>query len=402
MDRPLTGIRILAVEQYGAGPFGTQILADLGAELIKVENHKLGGDYARTLGPYFAEGAELDEGSLFFQSVNRNKKSLALDLARPEGREVLFRLVKNVDAVANNLRGDVPSKLGLTYESLAPHNPTIVCAHCSAYGREGPRRDWPGYDFLMQAETGFFHMSGEPDSPPTRMGLSVVDFMAGTYMALGLVSCVLNARSTGKGRDVDVNLFDSALSFYSYLATWTLNSDYEPGRIKRSAHPSIVPCQLYKTSDGWIYIMCNKEKFWQQFCKTVERTDLAKNPDYATFGSRLENRDKLTGIIDEILSHDTTDAWLEKFAKYVPAAPVRTPRDAIKLAEKEGEDKSERLEFPNGKGGYSVLNSPISAANCAGNKPCSPMGSDTMQILKDAGYSEDEISELQKMDLIQT
>ena len=225
MSAPLTGVRVLAVEQYGAGPFGTQHLADLGADVIKIENRKLGGDYARGLGPFFVEGAAGDDASLFFQSVNRGKRSLTLDLGHPEARAIFVRLVESADAVANNLRGDVPEKLGLTYDDLKEHNPAVVCAHCSAYGRTGPRKDWPGYDFLMQAEAGYFHMSGEPDAPPTRMGLSVVDFMAGTYMALGLVSAVLGARSTGIGQDIDVNLYDTALYNLSYLSTWALNTE---------------------------------------------------------------------------------------------------------------------------------------------------------------------------------
>ncbi|MYG26704.1 MAG: CoA transferase, partial [Boseongicola sp. SB0677_bin_26] len=157
MGLPLEGIRVLAVEQYGAGPFGTQHLADLGAEVIKIENRQSGGDYARALGPYFVEGAKGDDGSLFFQSINRNKRSLTLDLGRSEAQQIFRRLVASADAVANNLRGDVPEKLGLTFDALKSANAAIVCAHCSGYGREGPRRDWPGYDYLMQAETGYFH-----------------------------------------------------------------------------------------------------------------------------------------------------------------------------------------------------------------------------------------------------
>ena len=206
MDRPLRGVRILAVEQYGAGPFGTQHLADLGAEVIKVENRRTGGDYARGLGPFFAGDPQASDASLYFQAFNRNKKSLSLDLSGDAGQAVLRRLAPHFDAVANNLRGDVPDKLGITYAALEAANPAIVCAHCSAFGRSGPRRDWPGYDFLMQAEAGYFAMSGEPDGPPARMGLSLVDYMGGTYLALALVSGVLAARSTGRGRRSDAGL----------------------------------------------------------------------------------------------------------------------------------------------------------------------------------------------------
>ena len=316
MNPPLTGLRVLAVEQYGAVPFGTQHLADLGAEVIKIENHRMDGDYARSLGPLFVDGAKEDDASLFFQSVNRNKKSVTLDLGNPESRPIFERLAAGSDAVANNLRGDVPDKLGLTYDALKAASPAIVCAHCSAYGRSGPRRDWPGYDFLMQAEAGYFHMSGEPGTPPTRMGLSVVDFMAGTYLALGLVSAVMSARASGKGRDIDVNLYDTALYNLSYLGAWALNSSYAPERVERSAHASLVPCQLYRTADGWIYIMCNKEKFWGAFCEIIGQPGLAADPRFAHFEDRMQRRDELTGILDSVLSGASTDEWLGQLPRH--------------------------------------------------------------------------------------
>ncbi len=397
--RPLAGVRVLAVEQYGAGPFGTQLLADLGAEVIKIENRKTGGDYARALGPYFIEGAEEDDASLFFQSVNRNKKSLTLDLGSPEAREVFKRLVAGADAVANNLRGDVPEKLGITYEALKDANPAIVCAHCSGYGREGPRKAWPGYDFLMQAESGYFHMSGEPGTPPTRMGLSIVDFMGGTYMALGLVSGVLGARATGQGGDIDVNLYDTALYNLSYLSTWALNTDYDPHREARSAHASLVPCQLYRTADGWIYLMCNKEKFWQELCKAVGRPELAQDARYRDFGERLKRRDELTVLLDEALSVAGSEAWLDRLRGRVPVAPVRTPREALNDPDMEAAAKIEEVERNDGRR-FRLLRSPIHCGNAVAARACPPMGHDTDVILAAAGYAPSEIAALRAKQLI--
>ena len=159
MALPLEGVRVLAVEQYGAGPFGTLFLADQGAEVIKIENPNAGGDFARDVGPYFFT----EEDSEFFHAYNRNKKSLTLDLSHSEGMTIFYNLVKTADAVASNLRGDVPEKLGLTYLALKDYNPKVVCAHLSAYGRSGPRSNWPGFDYLMQAEAGFFSLTGEPE-----------------------------------------------------------------------------------------------------------------------------------------------------------------------------------------------------------------------------------------------
>lgn len=399
MDAPLTGVTVLAVEQYGAGPFGTQHLADLGATVIKVENRRTGGDYARGLGPYFAEGADGDDAGLFFQSVNRGKRSLSLDIGDPRGYEVFGKLVAGADAVANNLRGDVPEKLGLTHDALKRFNPAIVAAHCSAYGRTGARRDWPGYDFLMQAEAGYFHMTGEPDTPPTRMGLSIVDFMAGTYLALGLVSGVLAARRTGTGRDIDVNLYDTALFNLSYLSAWTLNGDYEPSRVARSAHASLAPCQLYRTGDGWIYIMCNKEKFWTRLCKEVGLPDLAGDPRYAGFDDRLRNRDSLTGLLDEALSTATTREWLSRLRGKVPVAPIRTPREALCDPELRDDGKVAAARLVGGAG-IKLLASPIATGAPPVANACPPMGHDTDSILRGAGYSDTEIRTLRDDGLI--
>lgn len=399
MIPPLAGLRVLAVEQYGAGPFGTQQLADLGAEVIKIENRKTGGDYARSLGPHFVEGAGGDDASLFFQSVNRNKKSLTLDLGNPEARGIFERLVAGADAVANNLRGDVPEKLGLTYEALKASNPRIVCAHCSAYGRTGPRRSWPGYDFLMQAEAGYFYMSGEPDTPPTRMGLSVVDFMAGTYMALGLLAGVVGARAHGTGRDIDVNLYETALNNLSYLSAWALNSDYDPRRVARSAHASLVPCQLYRTADGWIYIMCNKEKFWPMLCREIGRPDLAEEARFTGFSNRLKHRDELTTLLDEALSAATTREWLGRLRGKIPVAPVRTPREALFDPDPDSAAPIETLALETGQR-YQQLRSPIHAGGTGHSAACSAMGRDTDDLLAEIGFCEGDIAAFKAKGLI--
>ncbi|MTH95583.1 CaiB/BaiF CoA-transferase family protein [Roseibium sp. RKSG952] len=393
MDAPLAGLRVLAVEQYGAGPFGTQLLSDLGAEVIKIENRNTGGDYARALGPYFIGETGNDDASLFFQSINRNKKSISLDLKHPEGRAALHKLVAQADAVANNLRGDVPKDLGLTHDALSSFNPKIVCAHCSGYGRTGPRASWPGYDYLMQARTGCFSMSGEPDTPPARMGLSMIDFLGGTYMALGLLAGVIGARSTGKGRDIDVTLFDAALSSLCYLGAWTLNSDYAPARVRRSAHPSLVPCQLYRTADGWIYIMCNKEKFWPILCDLIGCGELARDPEFSSFDKRLARRDALTEILDTALQERTSADWLERLDGKVPCAPIRTPREALTDPELAGSGRVETLELADGTP-FQLLSSPFRSAGRADHHACPPLGANTRTVLRAAGLSDPDIDHL--------
>ncbi len=325
MTMPLAGLRIIAIEQYGAGPFGTQHLADLGAEVIKIENPHDGGDVGRNVGPHFFG----KDNSHFFQAFNRNKKSIKLDLKHPEGKAVLHALAKDADAVFNNLRGDLPQKMGLTYEALKHIRPDIVCAHLSAYGREGQRASWPGYDYLMQAEAGYLSLTGEPDGPPARFGLSMIDLMTGTTAALALVSAVLGARSTGKGRDIDVSLFDVAMHNLAYLATWYLNGDHTTGRAPRSAHPSLVPSQLYQTKDGWIFIMCNKEKFWPILAEKMGHPEWAARPEFKTFKDRLTNKSQFNEVLEAEFLKDTTNNWMKKFEGIVPAAPVYDVAQAL-------------------------------------------------------------------------
>ncbi|MFN3592732.1 MAG: CaiB/BaiF CoA transferase family protein, partial [Thermaurantiacus sp.] len=228
---PLAGIRVLSLEQYGAGPYGTMCLAQMGAEVIKLEPPK-GGDSSRATGPFFLG----EDDSLFYQTFNLNKRSLTLDLKTKEGQEILHALVATADAVTNNARGDQPAKLGLDYAALSRVKPSIVCVHASAYGRGNARESWPGYDYLMQAEAGFLAMTGEPDAPPTRFGLSMVDFMTGQMLATATLAGILGARATGTGADYDVALLEAALHQTSYPAMWYLNEGYETGRAARSAH----------------------------------------------------------------------------------------------------------------------------------------------------------------------
>ncbi|MDE2574587.1 MAG: CoA transferase [Rhodospirillales bacterium] len=325
---PLDGVTVLAVEQYGAGPFGTMFLADLGAEVIKIENPAEGGDVGRHIGPYsFGPG-----DTHFFQSFNRNKRSITLNIKSPEGMALLHGLVRESDAVLDNLRGDLPERLGLTYAALGRVNPAIVCAHLSAYGREGERRAWPGYDYLMQAEAGYLSLTGEPDGPPSRFGLSIVDMMTGLTCALGLVSGVLGARRSGQGMDIDVSLFDTALQNLNYLATWYLNAGHMQGREPRSAHPSLTPSQLYRTADGWIFLMCNKEKFWPILAERIGRPEWIADPRFADFKSRLANRAALTEELDAVLGTRPTAAWLELLGGAVPAAPVYDVGQALSSA----------------------------------------------------------------------
>ncbi|KAA5803975.1 CoA transferase [Alkalicaulis satelles] len=353
MHKPLQGLRILTIEQYGAGPYGTQLLAALGADVIKIENRAGGGDSSRAAGPHFLGAHD----SQFFQTFNRGKKSVCLDLKETEDRALFEALVKDADAVANNLRGDLPAKLKVDYAALQAIKPSIVCAHLSAYGREGERAAWPGYDYLMQAEAGFLSLTGEPDGPPARFGLSMVDFMTGTMMALGLVSAVLGARRNGQGCDVDVSLLDTALHQLSYPATWHLNEGDVTTRLARSSHPSVMPSQLFPTRDGWIFLMCQLPKFWNVFCQAAGRSDLADHPDYADVGARAANRAALQDELDALFRTRTTADWMAALGGKVPVAPVHDIAAALDAPDARA--MIETVEHPERPDGLKLLREPI-------------------------------------------
>ena len=319
---PLSGICVLAVEQYGAGPYATMHLADLGADVIKIESPGRPGvppgDSSRHSGPFFLG----ENDSQFFQSFNRGKRSVTLEIREPRGREVFRRLARDADAVLNNLRGDQPAKLGLCYADLAEINPRIVCAHLSGYGRTGPRAQWPAYDFLAQAESGYLDLSGEPGSPPARMGLSMIDYVSGVTAAFALTAALLGAFRSGRGCDVDVSLYDVALHQLTYPATWYLNEGHAISRRPRSGHPSVVPCELFPTADGWLFVMCVTDRFWRALCDALARPELVDDPRFKGFDTRLRHRDELAAILDEIFVTRTAAQWMTVLAGKVPAAPV--------------------------------------------------------------------------------
>ena len=393
---PLAGLRIVAVEQYGAGPWGTLYFSDLGAEVIKVENPAEGGEVGREVGPHFFGPHD----SHFFQTFSRNKKSIALDLKQAAGQRVLHDLVRTADGVFDNLRGDLPARLGLTYDALKGINPKIVCAHLSAYGREGSRAAWPGYDYLMQAEAGHMSLTGEPDGPPARYGLSAVDLMTGLAAAFALLAGITGARASGSGRDVDVSLFDLALHNLNYPATWYLNAGDVTGRAARSGHPSLTPSQLYRTADGWIFIMCNKEKFWRALAGLLGKPGWADDPEFATYAARLKNRDRLTRMLDEtLMTHDTAH-WLQRLSGKVPVAPVNDIAAALDSAFVNERGAIGEYFYPDGRSARMVVN-PIRLPGVKLPARAAPaLGADTDALLEELHYDAARIAELRRNNVI--
>ena len=323
--RPLADIRILSLEQYGAGPFGTLHLADLGAEVIKVEDPRVGGDVGRYVPPYANE-----EDSLFFEAFNRNKKSISIDLLTPEGRAVFEDLVKVCDVVYSNLRGDVPAKMKITYNDLKHLNPKIVCCSLTGFGMTGPRSSEPVYDYILQGLAGWMDLTGEPDGPPTKSGLSMVDYSGGFVAAISLLAGVHAARRDGVGMDCDLSLYDAAIGMLTYPGVWHMNAGFTPVRTHHSAHPSLVPFQAFEASDGWIIIGCAKEKFWQRLTEVIGKPEWASDPRFITFADRQKNATALLPMLEEIIRHRTVDQWLSVlYPASIPCGPINDVAQAM-------------------------------------------------------------------------
>ena len=393
---PLAGVRVIAAEQYGAGPWATMLLADLGAEVIKIENPRSDGDIGRYVPPYTS-----DQDSIYFQSFNRNKKSITLDLQHERARDVLHPLVEASDCVFNNLRGDLPARLGLDYESLGPVKPAIVCCSLSAFGRTGPRAAEPGYDYLMQAYAGWMSITGEPDGPPQKTGPSIVDLSAGATSAIGVLAAIMRARQTGLGCDVDVSLFNTALSELAYVAAWHLSRGYEPKRFADSSHPSQVPSQSLPTQDGWLVVMCAKEKFYVELVRIMGRPDLATDPRFRTFSDRLENRDALVPILKGLSLQKTTAEWLDLLRGYVPCAPVNTVQQAFD--DPQAAEDGLILDIPHPDfGSVRQVASPIRMSGTPTDHRRGPkLGEHTDEVLRDVlGWTDQQIEQARRQGLL--
>lgn len=377
---PLAGLRVVAVEQFGAGPFGTVLLADLGAEVIKIEDPGSGGDVSRYIPPV-QQGTD----SLYFEAVNRNKRSVLLDLKNEAGREVFERLVASADAVFSNLRGDQPERLGLTWERLRSVNERIVCVALTGYGRRGETARLPGYDALVQSAAGWAALTGGPDDPPIKSGLSLADYATGLAAMVGLLAAVIDARETGIGRDVDTNLYDVSLSMLTHHATWYLSAGIETVRQPMSGHASVVPFQFFATSDGYLAVAAAKERFFSDLASVLGVPELAVDPRFADMRARAEHRTELLPLLAERFAQGTTSEWMERLRGTVPVAPVRSMEAALDLDELQDRSMLAEYEHP-GLGQVRSVGPPVFVSGYEPvHRPGPELGADGESVLSEVG-----------------
>jgi crotonobetainyl-CoA:carnitine CoA-transferase CaiB-like acyl-CoA transferase len=292
---------VLEIGHILAGPFGGMLLADLGADVIKIE--PIGGDLSRQVGSQL-----VGEHNVYFASLNRNKRSMHIDLTTPEGQAKLGELAATAHALLVNLRPSTIRSLGLDYESLRRFNPAIVCVALTGYGLDGAAAEWPAFDYVIQASTGVAALTGEPAGPPELAGYSAVDNSSGIMAALGLVSKVLE----GKGGQVDISLFDVMLSQLNYKAAAYLNGGEVPARQPLGAHTFYVPAQLFATASGYLALFVTHDEFWRRLCAEIERPEWAVDPRFATMQARFENRDVLLDALCARLKETSAERWVER------------------------------------------------------------------------------------------
>jgi crotonobetainyl-CoA:carnitine CoA-transferase CaiB-like acyl-CoA transferase len=381
-----------------AGPYGSMLLADLGAEVIKVEEPQ-GGDPMRAMGPPFLGS---DRESAYFLSINRNKKSVALDLETSDGREVFHDLCRVADVVWENFRPGVMARLGCAPAVLRQLNPRLIVCSISAFGQEGPYREWPAFDLALQAMGGGMSLTGEAGRPPARMGLPMGDLAGGMFGALAVASALFRRAQTGEGAHFDLSLLDGQVSLLTYVAQYFWADGRVPGRVG-SGHASVVPYQAFATRDGYVVVAVFAEKFWVGFCRAIDRPDLAADPGFDSNPKRVERRGELIPALEAVLTGRTTAEWLARLQdEGVPAAPIQTVDQVVSNPQVLLREMVVDLEHPK-LGPLRTLGTPIKATGAPPFQPLAPpaLGEHTDAVLRDLlGFSIERIEGLRRQRVI--
>ena len=390
MTTPLANLRVLDASRVLAGPFCGQMLGDLGAEVIKLERPGTGDD-TRGWGPPFAGGF-----SAYFLSCNRNKRSLTLDISRPEGVAILDRLLASSDVLIENFRSDSAEKLGLGAEQLLKRHPRLIICSISGFGRTGPMNEIPGYDFAIQAMSGLMAITGPKEGPPFKVGVAVTDILTGLHSAVAILACLRARESSGHGYSIDMSLLDCAIASQVNVASAYLISGVMPAR-QGNAHLQIVPYQLFATQDGWMVLNVGNDGQWQHFCSAAQRPDLAQDARFTTNRLRVTHREELIPLIETLFKELTTQEWQSRLsADRVPHAMVWDYPELFRQEQIRAREMKITIRDPQGKE-VDFVGSPFHIEGTSRPEPRFPpdLGEDNEEILRDLlGLDPAEIEKL--------
>lgn len=383
---PLEGVRVVDFSRVLAGPYCTMLLADLGADVVKVER-PVSGDETRSWGPPFAGGE-----ATYYLAVNRGKRSIALDLADPRCRPVLERLMAGADVVVENFRSGVADRLGLGYAAARALREDVVYCSITGYGSGREPRDKAAYDFIIQAECGLMSITGQPGGPPAKAGVAVIDVLCGLHAATGILAALRSREQTGAGRRIEVSLLDSGLAGLVNVAQAALSTGTEARRYG-NAHPSIVPYEPFETAEGWLAVAAPNDQLWLALCEACERSDLAADPRFATNPGRVAHREELVGALATTFRTHDAEHWLRCLqARGVPSGKVRGVREAFEAAAAAGRPATVVAEHPT-IGALPLPASPIELEPPLTGPPSPPplLGEHTEEVLRELGIEPGEL-----------
>ena len=394
---PLDGIRIVDFSRVIAGPMCTQILSDMGAEVIKIENPDGGDDTRKGAGP--RAGGETGE-SHFFMTYNRGKKSVALDFTKPEGQALVHKLLENADVMVENFRPGVLKKYGLNYAALAAKYPKLIYLSISAYGQTGPLSDRPGYDPVLQAESGMMSVNGEANGEGLRHAIAIVDTMTAIHSVAAINAALFARTSTGKGQQIDLALYDTALACLGNMGSYYLIGGEQPKRAG-NGHFASAPNSSFDTANGKIYMAVANQKLFVDTCRAMGHPEWATDPRFLTVASRVANKPVLTGLMEDVLKTDTKENWAQKF-RHLPAGPIRTMKEA--LDEPEVKRRGMLKTYKHARVGDVPLigsNYKFSDTPVDDSRPPPSLGQFTDEVLKTmTGASDAEIADLRAKKII--
>lgn len=391
MKKSLEGLKVIDLSTFMSGPYMSMVLGDLGAEIIKIEQPE-NGDSSRQIPPYFHEGE-----SLYYISLNRNKKSLSLNLNSTKGKDIFYKLIETADIVIENYRPGITKKLGIDYEQVKKINPKIIYCSITAYGPEGPYGNRPAYDLIVQALSGAMSMTGQADSGPLRLGVPMGDLAGSMWALVGTLAALQYREKSGEGQFIDVSLLDSLTSLITYPALYYSYAG-EIAEPLGSGHQAIVPFQAFKTQDYYLAVTCANEKFWRLLCDALNMSELTKDPRFITMGDRLKNKNILNAILNEVFSTKTSAEWESILSEGgVPCAPVNTIDKTFEdpaLNHREMvisiDHLGEKLKFFGNP--LKMSKTPITEYQ---SPPC--LGENNTDVLgKYLGFSEEEVAALKK------